>query len=145
MTIEDIDMNQLKENLDTVFVLEYFGIHIEDVKEQDGKCLYFFSVPQISTLQTSDDTINEKIKDGYSLIKLAKELLTEMIVESCRAVFGEDEDEDEEFYENVKENISQYALFYAKVRRDESWNKEMAEAASRKVLREIRDNAYERV
>ena len=51
MTIEDIDMNQLKKNLDTVFVLEYFGIHIEDVKEQDGKYLYFFSVPQISTLQ----------------------------------------------------------------------------------------------
>ena len=141
--MEENSINLLKESLDTILSLEYYGIHIEDVKEQDLKQLYFFSVPQISTLQTSDDTINEKIKDGYSLIKLAKELLTEIIVESCRAVFGEDEDE--EFYENVKENISQYALFYAKVRRDESWNKEMAEAASRKVLREIRDNAYERV
>lgn len=141
--MEENSINLLKESLYTILSLEYYGIHIEDVKEQDLKQLYFFSVPQISTLQTSDDTINEKIKDGYSLIKLAKELLTEMIVESCRAVFGEDEDE--EFYENVKENISQYALFYAKVRRDESWNKEMAEAASRKVLREIRDNAYERV
>ena len=34
MTIEDINMNQLKESLESFLNLEYLGVHIEDVKEQ---------------------------------------------------------------------------------------------------------------
>ena len=45
----------------------------------------------------------------------------------------DDDEEDEEFYNDVKNNISEYASFFAKVRKGEVWNEEMGKAAIQKI------------
>lgn len=141
--IEINDRNQIEENLKAVLSLEYYGIHIEDTKEQDLKILYYFSVPEKSTMEI-DNALNDKIKTADGLIKIAKESLTQIIINSCKAEF-DDEEEDEEFYNDVKNNISDYALFYAKVRKGEIWNEEMGKAAIQKVINEIKNNSYKKL
>ena len=142
MEIENV-YNQLEENLEAILNLEYLGVHIEDTKEQDGKQLYFFSVPESSTLQFKDSEMNERIRDKCGLTNLTKEIITETIVESCRAVFGDEEDE--EFYDDVRNNISEYASFFVKVRHGEVWNAEMAKDAGKKFIDNLRCHTYERV
>lgn len=136
-------MDILKEITEALLSLEYLGIHIEDIKEQDGKQLYFFSVPESSTLQLIDSDLNERIRDECGLINLAKEFFTEAVVESCRSVFGDEEDE--KFYDDVRNNISEYASFFAKVRHGEVWNAEMAKDAEKKFIDDLRYHTYEQV
>lgn len=136
-------MNQIELNLKAVLSLEYYGIHVEDTKEQDFKILYYFSVPENSTIET-DNALNDKIKTADGLIEIAKETLTQIIIDSCKSEFDDDE-EDEEFYNDVKNNISEYASFYAKVRKDEVWNEEMGKAAIQKITDEIKNNSYKQV
>ena len=132
MKENNVNINLLKENLEIILSLEYYGIHIEDIKEQDLKQLYFFSVPEKSTLKTNDDNL-----------KLAKDVLSTANVNSCRAVFGDEEDE--EFYDDVRNNISNYVSFFAKVRYGEIWNKEMGDAAIMRAIDEIKNNTYKLV
>lgn len=143
MTIEDINMNQLKESLESFLNLEYLGVHIEDVKEQYGKQLYFFSVPESSTLQFKNSEFNERIRDKCGLTNLTKEIITETIIESCRAVFGDEEDE--EFYDDVRNNISEYVSFFVKVRHGEVWNAEMAKDAQKKIIDDLMHHTYKQV
>ena len=142
-TIEINNRKQIKENLKAVLTLEYYGIHIEETKEKDFKQLYYFSVPERSTIEISN-VLNDKSKTADGLIEIAKESLTQIIIDSCKSEFGDDE-EDEEFYNDVKNNISDYASFYAKIRQGETWNEEMGKAAIQKITDEIKNNSYKQV
>lgn len=130
---------QIEENLKSVLTLEYMGIHIEDTKEKDFKQLYYFSVPERSTLKV--ESAKEQAETADDLIQVAKAALTEMILDSCKSEF-DDGEEDEEFYKDVENNISDYALFFAKVRKGEVWNKEMGKAAIQKITDEIKNDSY---
>ena len=133
---------QIEENLKTVLTLEYMGIHIEDTKEQGFKQLYYFSVPERSTLKT--ESAKEQAETADDLIKVAKAALTEMILDSCKSEYADGE-EYEEFYKDVENNISEYALFFAKVRQGEVWNKEMGKAAVNKALGKFPNPLYKQV
>ena len=134
------NQKQIEENLKTVLTLEYMGIHIEDTKEQGFKQLYYFSVPERSTLKT--ESAKEQAETADDLIQVAKAALTEMILDSCKSEF---DDEDEEFYKDVENNISDYALFFAKVRKGEVWNKEMGKAAVNKAVEPLKNLSYKQV
>ena len=131
---------QIEENLKTVLTLEYMGIHIENTKEQGFKQLYYFSVPERSTLKV--ESAKEQAETADDLIQVAKAALTEMILDSCKSEF---DDEDEEFYKDVENNISDYALFFAKVRKGEVWNKEMGKAAVNKAVEPLKNLLYKQV
>ena len=131
---------QIEENLKTVLTLEYMGIHIENTKEQGFKQLYYFSVPERSTLKT--ESAKEQAETADDLIQVAKAALTEMILDSCKSEF---DDEDEEFYKDVENNISDYALFFAKVRKGEVWNKEIGKAAVNKAVESLKNLSYKQV
>lgn len=131
---------QIEENLKTVLTLEYMGIHIENTKEQGFKQLYYFSVPERSTLKV--ESAKEQAETADDLIQVAKAALTEMILDSCKSEF---DDEDEEFYKDVENNISDYALFFAKVRKGEVWNKEMGKAAVNKAVEPLKNLSYKQV
>lgn len=133
---------QIEENFKTILTLEYMGIHIEDTKEQGFKQLYYFSVPERSTLKP--ESAKEQAETADDLIQVAKVALTEMILDSCKSEFN-DSEEDEEFYKDVENNISDYALFFAKVRQGEVWNKEMGKAAVNKVVEQLKNLSYKQV
>ena len=65
-----------------------------------------------------------------------------MILDSCKSEF---DDEDEEFYKDVENNISDYALFFAKVRKGEVWNKKMGKAAVNKAVESLKNLSYKQV
>ena len=132
---------QIEENLKTVLTLEYMGIHIENVVD-DFKQLYYFSVPERSTLKV--ESVKEQAETADDLIKVAKATLTEMILDSCKSEF-DDVEEDEEFYRDVENNISDYVLFFAKVRKGEVWNKEMGKAAVNKAVESLKNLSYKQV
>ena len=132
---------QIKENLKTVLTLEYMGIHIEGTKEQDFKQLYYFSVPERSTLKV--ESAKEQAETADDLIKVAKETLIKMMLDSCKSVFGDAEDE--EFYKDIENNISDYALFFTKVRKGEVWDKEMGKTAVNKIVEQLKNSSYKQV
>lgn len=133
---------QIEENLKTVLTLEYMGIHIEDTKEKGFKQLYYFSVPERSTLKV--ESAKEQAETADDLIKVAKAALTEMIIDLCKSEFDDDE-ENEKFYKDVENNISDYVLFFAKVRRGEVWDKKMGKAAVNKVVEPLKNLSYKQV
>lgn len=129
---------QIKDNLKTILALEYLGIHIEDVIEKDQKQLYYFSVPENSLIE---DEEHEGVNTAEGLIKVAKEALIQLIINSCKATF-DDIEEDNEFYQELEQTISSYAQFFAKVRYGETWNKEMGQAAIKQVTESINGCHY---
>ena len=133
---------QIEENLKTVLTLEYMGIHIEDTKEKGFKQLYYFSVPERSTLKV--ESAKEQAETADDLIKVAKATLTEMILDLCKSEFDDDE-ENEKFYKDVENNISDYVLFFAKVRRGEVWDKKMGKAAVNKAVEPLKNLLYKQV
>ena len=137
------DIKQLKENLKTVFALEYFGVHIDEVREKNLKLLYYFSVPEKSKIKSIIPN-NNQINTSDGLIELAKESITEMIIESHKHEF-DDNEEYEEFYNDVKNNISDYVLFFAKVREGEIWTEEMGDSAVQKIVDRVKNNQYKKV
>lgn len=133
---------QIEENLKTVLTLEYMGIHIEDTKEKGFKQLYYFSVPERSTLKV--ESSKEQAETADDLIKVAKAALTEMILDLCKSEFDDDE-ENEKFYKDVENNISDYVLFFAKVRKGEVWDKKMGKAAVNKIVEPLKNLSYKQV
>lgn len=133
---------QIEENLKTVLTLEYMGIHIEDTKEKGFKQLYYFSVPERSTLKV--ESAKEQAERADDLIKVAKAALTEVILDLCKSEFDDDE-ENEKFYKDIENNISDYVLFFAKVRRGEVWDKKMGKAAVNKVVEPLKNLSYKQV
>ena len=136
---EDYSKEQIEKNLKTVLTLEWLGVHIEDTKEVTdeygilSKTVYYLSVPETSTIEVEDMELSKKIRSSDSLISLAKEEILDMLMDSCKDVFSDDE----EFLEDVKNNTSDYFKFYAKVRKGETWTKELGDAMVKKLTDEI--------
>ena len=130
---------RIQSNIKVIFGLEYFGIRFEDTKEERGeyglhsvKTAYYYSVPEASTLDVEDKSLNERIKTSDGLKHLAKEILIDMLVDNCKQEF-----DDDDFAADVKNNSSDYFKFYAKVRSGEIWNKELAEQRMKDLTKEI--------
>lgn len=136
---EDYSRKQIEKNLKTVLTLEWLGVHIEDTKEVTdeygilSKTIYYLSVPETSTIEVEDKELNKKIQSSDSLISLAKKKILDMLIDSCKDVFGDDE----EFLEEVKNNTSDYFKIYAKVRTGEKWTKELGDAMVKQLTDEI--------
>lgn len=134
---EKYSKEQLQENLQTMLVLEWLGVHVEDVKNDGINTFYYFSVPESSTIHIDDpkaEDMNDKIKTSDGLIELFKNEVIDMLIEYCEDTYGK---EDPEFIEEVKKDWNEYFKFYAKVRTGEVWNKEMGDAAVNKINNEI--------
>ena len=137
--LSDYSREQIEKNLKTVLALEWLGVHIEDTKEVTdeygilSKTVYYLSVPETSIIEVKDKELSKKIQSSDSLISLAKEEILDMLMDSCKDMFGDDE----EFLEEVKNNTSDYFKFYAKVRKGETWTKELGDAIVKKLTDEI--------
>lgn len=146
--LSDYSREQIEKNLKTVLTLEWLGVHIEDTKEVTdeygipSKTVYYLSVPETSTIEVEDKELSVRIQSSDELISLAKEEILDMLMASCKDVFGDDE----EFLEEVKNNTSDYFKFYAKVRKGEIWTKELGDAMVKKLTDEIHvASAYKEV
>lgn len=128
------------EKVKDALVIEFLGIHIEDVKYEkneygfETKIIYMFSVPEKSELDIGK--AKYEIEDGddiYTadgLIKIAKEFYTDVIIDS----FGDD---DADLLEDFKKDMSEYVKFYAKVRKGEVWNNDLANKRIQELTREL--------
>lgn len=135
----DFSKEQLENNFQIIFNLEYLGIRIEDVKEENSsfglipKTVYYYSVPESSTIE-----VDNTVKTSDDLKIFAKKLLIDMIIDSCKDAYPDDE----EFIKDVENNTSDYFKFYAKVRKGEVWNKEMGDNRIKELGEEI-ENAIQ--
>ena len=130
---------QLKNYLNIIFCLEWLGIRMEETKEEkdsywfSGKTAYYFSVPELSTIEVENQELNARIKTSDGLKSLAKETLTDMMIDACEQEYGEDK----RFIEDVKNDISNYFKFYAKVRKGEVWTEELGDKRIKELTEEI--------
>lgn len=131
-----MDKSVLQKNVEAVLGLEWLGIRFEDTREEKGSCglfskfVYYYSVPETSTIETENKELNEKIKTAHGLKYLAKETIIEMMLNSF-------ESEDQEFVEDVKNNIHDYFKFCAKVRTGEVWTKELGDNRIKELTTEM--------
>ena len=139
--MKDINKEQLTDNMETVFTLEWLGVRFEDTKEEKGSCglfsktAFYFSVPEASTITTEDKELNNRIQTANGLKYFAKEKLIDMMLYSFESMHGKNED----FIEDVKNNIHDYFKFYAKVRVGEVWNKELGDKRIKELTDEIKE------
>lgn len=130
---------QIADNFKIILNLEWLGIRIEDTKEEREnfgfitKTVYYYSVPESSVIELDNKELNSRIKTSDGLKLLAKEALTDMLIDSCKTVYPNDE----EFIEDVKSNVSEYFKFCAKVRKGEVWNKEMGDNRVKELCEDI--------
>lgn len=138
-----MDKKQLTDNFKTILNLEWLGIHIEDTKEErenfsfTTKTVYYYSVPESSIIELDNKELNSRIKTSDGLKLLAKETLTDMLINSCKEAYPDDE----EFIDDVKNNVSEYFKFCAKVRIGEIWNKEMGDNRVKELCEDIQKAA----
>lgn len=129
---------RLERNITIALNLEWLGVRFEETKyERDdlsftSKTVYYYSVPESSVIELDNKDLNIRIKTADGLKLLAKELITEMFVNSCRAAYPDDK----EFVDDVKDHISEYMKCKARVRHGEVWNREMGDNR----LQELRKN-----
>ena len=123
---------RIEENIAVALKLEYLGVRFEDVKEYPEKLLYYFSVPESSTIEVNDVVLNAAIKTADGLKRLAKEMIIEMIAKSIP-------DCDDDFIEYLKNNSSDYLQCFAKVRKGEVWTKELGEQRIQELMEELRE------
>lgn len=133
-------IEQFKDNFKIILKLAWLGVSIEDVKQETYnsgltiKTTYYYSVPESSTIELDNQELNIRIKTSDGLKLLTKEILTDMLINSCKREFPDDE----EFIEDVKNNISDYFKFYAKVRKGEIWNKELGDNKVKELCKDIK-------
>ena len=140
-----MNKEQLADNLKTILIMEWYGIHIEDKKEIGYTTHYYVSVPESSTIETADQELNNQIKTSDGLISAAKNMFVKMLLDNCKSEYA-DEDDIKELMEEVTNNISDYIKIYVKVRKGEVWTKEMAEARIKELKAEIQQaNQYKEV
>jgi hypothetical protein len=140
MELNGISAEQIKCNLKAVGLMEYLGIHIEKVKddfgELDGKMVYYFSVPETSSIcQDKLELGDTTTSDG--LIEIAKAGFLAILIESYRSMFGDDT----WTINQIQQNPSHYAKFYAKVRTGEVWNEELGKKRLADLTEEIKQAA----
>lgn len=138
-----MDKKQILDNTKILLWLEWLGIRTEDTKEEYdfdelfARTVYYFSVPESSTIEIEDNKLNDRIKTSDGLKLVAKEALTEMLIDCCQKEYPGDE----EFIEDVKNDISNYFKFRAKVRNGEIWNKEMGDKRVEELIKDIQKAA----
>lgn len=134
--------NRIKNNLNTILNLEYLGVRFENTKEESDnfdlttKTVYYYSVPESSVIELDNEELNNRIKTSDGLKLLAKELITEMIIDYCKNACPNDE----ELIEDIKSNTSKYLKCCAKIRKGEIWNEEMGNARVKKLWDEMMYN-----
>lgn len=128
-----MDKQQLDDNFKTLLNLEWLGIRIEGTKEEGLKTVYYYSVPESSIIELDNKELNNRIKTSDGLKLLAKEALISALINSCKSEYPDDE----EFIEDVKNNISNYCKFRAKVRKGEVWNREMGDQRVKELCEDI--------
>lgn len=129
------------ENLKNTLLMEWYGIRIEDVKDDGSAVHHYISVPESSTIEVEDKELNEKIKTSDGLISIAQDLLIMMVIKHCDATYG-----DEEFTQEVKDNISDYLKVYARIREGEVWTRELGNARFEELAAELKkDSEYHEV
>ena len=130
---------QFENYLNIIFGLEWLGIRMEETKEErdsgwfSAKTSYYFSVPELSTIEIENQELNTRIKTFDGLKAVAKEVLTDMMIDACEQEYGDDKG----FIEDVKKDTSNYFKFYAKVRKDEVWTKELGDKRIKELIEEI--------
>lgn len=129
-----MNKEQLFDNLKLILIMEYYGIRMEDTKDIGDVTYYYVSVPESSVIEITDHAWNDKIKTADGLVSIAKDMFVKMTLDSCKAVF-----DDDEFVDEVKANISDYIKVFAKVRKGEVWTEKMAEARLKEFGAEIRE------
>ena len=129
--MDNFRKERIKENAIITCKLEYLGVRFEDTKEYPEKILFYFSVPESSTIEVNDVKLNADIKTADGLKHLAKEMIIEMVAKSTPEC-------DEDFIEYLKNNSSDYLQFFAKVRKGEVWTKELGEQRMQELMEEIR-------
>lgn len=133
-----MNKQQLTDSVKTLLMLEWFGIQIEEVKDEREnfsymtKTIYCYSVPESSNIEVDDKKLNDKIKTSDGLKILAKETLTDLLINSCK-----EQDPDEDFINDIKNNTSNYLKFRARVRNGEIWNKEMGNNRVKELSKDI--------
>ena len=116
-----MNKDYMAKQVKTIYELEALGIHIEDIKEDYGTGLLkiYYSVPEASTIEVSDKKLNEKIKTSDGLKLLAKDTFIELAADNYKNEFSDDD-----FIEEIQDNISDFVRFYAKIRVGEIWNED---------------------
>lgn len=136
-----MDKSVLQKNVEAVLGLEWLGIRFEDTREEKGSCglfskfVYYYSVPESSTIETENKELNERIQTAYGLKYLAKETIIEMMFNAFESEYGEDK----EFVEDIKNNLHDYFKFCAKVRTGEVWTKELGDNRIKELTAEIQN------
>lgn len=121
-------------NFYTLTKLEYLGVRIEDARnDETNGILFFFSVPEHSVLKSSESGHDIKTSDG--LIELTKQTLLNIV---WTEFDNASENECEDFRAQLKEKYPDWIKCYAKVRKGEVWNKELAEAAVQELTEELK-------
>ena len=125
----------MQTNMEALFTLEWLGIRFEDVKEEHGLCgkvIYYFSVPETSTIEVGNEDLDERIKTADGLKRLAKETIIDVIIDSCDHEYGA------YLFEGIRDNISDYFQFRAKVRNGEVWTKELGDNRIKELTSKIK-------
>lgn len=130
----NLNEEDLKEIIEISLYLEYLGIHEEKTGQTEKGLIYFFSVPEKSTIEAKNDEDKDKIQTSDGLIKLAKDTLIELFIKMLFTEFDEDDPFHKKFMEELKNDPSGIVKFYAKVRKDETWTEEMGQKAMNKVI-----------
>lgn len=127
---------QIEKNVKSILTLEWLGVRIEDTKEEKdpyglfGKTAYYYSVPESSTIEIEGE---DRVKTADGLKLLTKEVLKELLVDTCKDSYGHDED----FIKEIEDNFSNYFKCYAKVRKGEIWSRELGEKRIKELTEEI--------
>jgi len=129
----------IEKNLQAVLTLEWLGVRIEETKTENDnfgfttKTVYYYSVPESSTIEVEDIELNNRIKTSDGLKALAKETLIEVFINTCEATFPDDK----EFIKDLEDDSSNYLKFYAKVRKGEVWSKELGDQRIKELTESI--------
>ena len=135
-----MNIDIIEKNLKTVLALEWYGVRIEDTREENSahglltKTAYYYSVPESSTFDTGNVEVNNRIQTADSLKLFAKEMLKEMLINTCKAEYGDDK----EFIKDLEDDFSNYFKFYAKVRKGEVWSKELGNQRIKELTESIK-------
>lgn len=132
-----LDKEGLKELIEISLYLEYLGIHEEESKYTENDLLYFFSVPEKSTIEPKNEKDKDKFQTSDGLIKFAKDVLTGIFLKSIFKEFDEEDPFDKKFMKELEEDPSKIVKFYAKVRKGEIWTEEMGKDAMNKITEKL--------
>jgi hypothetical protein len=116
----------------TALLMEWYGIHIEDTREFGDITYQYVSVPESSTIEVEDQELNSKIKTSDGLVDVAKNMLVKMQVDTCKAI-----DDDDDFIQYVKDNVSDWIKVYARVRKGEVWTREMGDVRVKELTKDL--------